>query len=214
MARILITSGPTRQYLDPVRYLTNASSGRMGRALAEAALAMGHQVLVVTGPVAVSYPAGAEVIEVLTTDDLLAACREHFPRCDGLIGAAAPCDYRPVRVAEQKLSKTGQPLVLHLIETPDVVATMGATKRGDQWVVGFALETEDQRFRAIVKMERKSCDLMVLNGPEAMNATENQVEILDRQGAVLRAVGGTKEVVARAILETIQESFKYFSTSS
>ena len=214
MARILITSGPTRQYLDPVRYLTNASSGRMGRALAEAALAMGHQVLVVTGPVAVSYPAGAEVIEVLTTDDLLAACQEHFPRCDGLIGAAAPCDYRPVRVAEQKLSKTGQPLVLHLIETPDVVATMGATKRADQWVVGFALETEDQRFRAIVKMERKSCDLMVLNGPEAMNAMENQVEILDRQGTVVRAVGGTKEVVARAILETIQESFRYFRTSS
>lgn len=212
MARILITSGPTRQYLDPVRYLTNASSGRMGKALAEAALALGHQVLIVSGPVSVTYPAGAVVVDVLTTDDLLAACQEHFPHCDGLIGAAAPCDYRPVRVAEQKLSKTGQPLQLHLIETPDVVATMGASKRADQWVVGFALETEDQRFRAIVKMERKCCDLMVLNGPEAMNAAENRVEILDRNGAVLRAVAGTKEVVARAILEAIQATFHLLRT--
>lgn len=208
MARILITSGPTRQYIDPVRYLTNASSGRMGKALAEAALARGHQVLIVSGPVGVDYPAAAEVIPVVTTDELLAACAEHFPRCDGLIGAAAPCDYRPVRVAEQKLSKTGQPLVLHLIETPDVVATMGQSKRVGQWVVGFALETEDQHFRAIAKMERKCCDLMVLNGPEAMNAVENRVEIFDRQGAILRTVAGSKETVADAILEAIQTTFK------
>lgn len=205
MARILITSGPTRQYLDPVRYLSNGSSGRMGAALARAAIELGHQALVVTGPVTVDYPAAAEVIEVVTTDDLLRVCAEQFPRCEGLIGAAAPCDYRPVRVAEQKLSKTGQPLTLHLIETPDVVATMGAVKRPDQWVVGFALETEDQHFRAITKMERKSCDLMVLNGPEAMNAAVNRVEILDRGGAVVRAVAGSKEQVAQAILETIQE---------
>lgn len=173
--------------------------------MAQAALELGHQPLIVTGPVSVDYPAAAEVIEVVTTDDLLRVCSEQFPQCEGLIGAAAPCDYRPVRVAEQKLSKTGQPLVLHLIETPDVVATMGATKRPDQWVVGFALETEDQHFRAITKMERKSCDLMVLNGPEAMNAADNRVEILDRGGAVVRAVAGAKEEVARAILETIQE---------
>jgi phosphopantothenoylcysteine decarboxylase/phosphopantothenate--cysteine ligase len=127
-----------------------------------------------------------------------------FPTCDGLIGAAAPCDYRPVRVAQHKLSKTGQPLQLHLVETPDVVATLGAAKRSDQWVVGFALETEDQRFRAIVKMERKSCDLMVLNGPEAMNSAENRVEILDRDGTVVRESAGSKRAVAQAILETIQ----------
>ena len=172
MARILITSGPTRQYLDPVRYLTNASSGRMGASLAAAALQLGHQVLVVSGPVLVPYPAGVEQIDVITTDELLQVCRDEFPRCDGLIGAAAPCDYRPVKVATQKIAKTGQPLELHLVETPDVVATLGAAKRSDQWVVGFALETEDQHFRAITKMERKSCDLMVLNGPEAMNSLD------------------------------------------
>ncbi len=127
MARILITSGPTRQYLDPVRFLSNASSGRMGQALAAAALARGHGVTVVSGPVEVDYPAGADVISVVTTDEMLAAAKDVFAQCDGLIGVAAPCDYRPVRVQDQKIAKTGQPLVLHLIETPDIVATLGRT---------------------------------------------------------------------------------------
>ncbi|HUQ69414.1 MAG TPA: phosphopantothenoylcysteine decarboxylase, partial [Planctomycetaceae bacterium] len=146
MARILITSGPTRQYLDPVRYLTNGSSGRMGRELAAAALELGHEVVVVSGPVSVEYPAGALVRPVISTEDLLAACQELFPKCDGVIGAAAPCDYRPVRVEEHKIAKTGEPLVLNLIETPDVMATLGASKKSGQWLVGFALETDDQRF--------------------------------------------------------------------
>ena len=204
MARILITSGPTRQYLDPVRYLTNASSGRMGSCLAAAALEAGHEVIVVSGPVQVDYPPEATHIRVLTTDELLAVCQEQFPRCDGLIGAAAPCDYRPVKVASQKIAKTGQPLELHLVETPDVVATMGAGKRADQWVVGFALETEDQHFRAITKMEKKSCDLMVLNGPEAMNSLDNRVEVLAQNGNVLATIAGSKEIVARGILEIIR----------
>src|SRR6478752_9518220 len=107
MARILITSGPTRQYLDPVRYLTNASSGRMGRALAAAALAEGHEVVVVTGPITGDYPDGAEVVRVITTDEMFAACQELFPNCDGVIGAAAPCDYRPLKVETQKIAKKG-----------------------------------------------------------------------------------------------------------
>ena len=205
MAKILITSGPTRQFLDPVRYLTNGSSGRMGRALAEAALEFGHDVIVVTGPVAVTYPAAAEVRPIISTEELLAACEEIFPACDGVIGAAAPCDYRPVRVEEHKITKTGEPLVLKLVETPDVMATLGVAKRGGQWLVGFALETEDQRFRALTKLERKSCDLIVLNGPSAMDATDNQVEVLDRSGAVVAALSGSKESVARGILRAIEE---------
>lgn len=203
MARILITSGPTRQYLDPVRYLTNASSGRMGRALAEAALDAGHDVVIVSGPVHVAYPARAEVIPVITTDDMLASCQRIFPHCDGLIGAAAPCDYQPRRVATQKIAKTGDPLVLHLVETADVVATLGANRLPHQWLVGFALETEDQRFRALAKLERKSCDLMVLNGPEAMDAAANAVELIDHEGTMLESIQGSKEHVARGILELI-----------
>jgi phosphopantothenoylcysteine decarboxylase/phosphopantothenate--cysteine ligase len=205
LARILITSGPTRQYLDPVRYLTNASSGRMGQALAESALALGHTVTIVSGPVEVTYPAAAEVVPVISTEEMLDAARARFANCDGLIGVAAPCDYRPVKVEPQKIAKTGEPLVLHLIETPDIVATLGAEKRADQWVVGFALETEDQRFRATVKLEKKSCNLMVLNGPEAMNSPENSVEVLDRSGHVVGVYSGSKGEVAAGILALIEE---------
>ena len=203
MTRILITSGPTRQFLDPVRYLTNASSGRMGAALATAALGQGHDVVIVSGPVEVTYPAEAKVIPVLSTEEMLVACRREFSSCDGLIGAAAPCDYRPVQRESQKIAKTGQPLQLTLMETPDIVATIGANKRPDQWVVGFALETEDPRFRAIAKLEKKSCDLIVLNGPEAMNSTTNQVEILNPQGRVVVKLEGTKDDVAVGILKEI-----------
>lgn len=205
MARILITSGPTRQYLDPVRYLTNASSGRMGKCLAEAALSAGHEVILISGPVAVEYPPAADVVPVISTEELLAACVKYFPSCEGVIGAAAPCDYRPRRVEEHKITKTGDPLSLELIETPDVMATLGAAKRPNQWLVGFALETDDQRFRALTKLERKSCDLMVLNGPEAMDAEDNRVEILDRSGAVLLSLAGTKEDVAAQIVRIIGE---------
>lgn len=205
MARILITSGPTRQYLDPVRYLTNASSGRMGTALARAAIQLGHEVVVVSGPVGVEYPSACTRVDVVTTDELLATCEHLFPDCDGLIAAAAPCDYRPERVEQNKIAKTGEPLLLRLVETPDVAAALGASKRSDQWTVGFALETEDPRFRAISKLERKNCDLIVLNGPEAMDATDNSVEILDGANRVAVPLMGPKSVVAEGILRVIQE---------
>jgi phosphopantothenoylcysteine decarboxylase/phosphopantothenate--cysteine ligase len=204
MARILITAGPTRQYLDPVRYLTNASSGRMGAALASAALELGHEVVIVSGPVEVQYPAAAEVVSVVSTDEMLAAARAAFAYCDGLIGAAAPCDYRPERVEPHKIAKTGEPLLLRLIETDDVVATLAAEK-GHRWVVGFALETDDHRLRALAKLERKRCDVMVSNGVEAMNALDNRVEILDPAGAILGEAAGSKESVAREILAVIQQ---------
>jgi phosphopantothenoylcysteine decarboxylase/phosphopantothenate--cysteine ligase len=204
MARILITSGPTRQYLDPVRYLTNASSGRMGAALAEAALELGHEVVIVSGPVEVDYPAAANVVPVISTEEMMEACRKVFADCDGLIGAAAPCDYRPVHVQPNKIAKTGEPLELHLIETDDIVATLGSEK-GTRWVVGFALETEDHRLRALAKLERKHCNLIVSNGVEAMHALDNQVEIIDPAGTVLKQVSGTKLEVAREILAVISQ---------
>ena len=205
MARILITSGPTRQYLDPVRYLTNASSGRMGHSLAVAALNRGHEVIIVSGPVEIDYPPAANVIDVISTEEMLDAARDAFVSCDGLIGVAAPCDYRPKRIENQKISKTGEPLVLHLIETPDVVATLGASKQDEQWVVGFALETDDHRFRALRKLEEKSCDLIVLNSPSAMNSDDTEVEILDRSGVVVASIAGTKLDVSTTIMQTVQK---------
>jgi phosphopantothenoylcysteine decarboxylase / phosphopantothenate---cysteine ligase len=204
LARILITSGPTRQFIDPVRYLTNASSGRMGRALAEAALALEHEVVIVSGPVEVEYPAAARVVPVVSTEEMLAAAATEFESCDGLIGAAAPCDYRPVRVESHKIAKTGQPIDLHLIETDDVVATLGARK-GTRWVVGFALETEDHRLRALAKLEKKYCDLIVSNGPQAISASDNEVEVISPAGDVIASIAGTKEDVATRILAIVNE---------
>jgi len=204
LARILITSGPTRQFIDPVRYLTNASSGRMGKALAEAALALGHDVVIVSGPVEVEYPPSATVVPVVSTEEMLIAAAQEFETCDGLIGAAAPSDYRPMRVESHKIAKTGQPIDLHLIETDDVVATLGA-KKGRRWVVGFALETEDHRLRALAKLERKFCDLMVSNGTEAISSSENEVEVITPGGEVIASIAGSKDDVATQIVSIINE---------
>ncbi len=205
MSRILITSGPTRQYLDPVRYITNASSGRMGSALAAAAVAAGHDVIVVSGPVAINYPPEADVHDVTSTEEMLDRCEELFSECDGLIGVAAPCDYRPKKIEPNKIAKTGEPLHLKLIETEDIVATLAKSKH-QRWVVGFALETEDHRFRALVKLEKKSCDLMVLNHVEAMHSQNNAVEIIAPNGEVIATFEGRKEVVAQHIFEVIEEN--------
>jgi phosphopantothenoylcysteine decarboxylase/phosphopantothenate--cysteine ligase len=202
MARILITSGPTRQYIDPVRYLTNASSGRMGAALTAAAVNAGHDVVVVSGPVKVEYHGNARVVPVVTTEEMFEAADAEFQECDGLIGVAAPCDYRPVKVARNKIAKTGDPIALNLIETPDIVASLGAKKEA-RWVVGFALETEDQHFRAITKLEKKSCDLMVLNGPEAIGQDESQVELINPSGVIVAVLSGPKEQVAAEIFQVI-----------
>lgn len=204
MARILITSGPTRQYLDPVRYISNASSGTMGKCLAESALAQGHEVVVVSGPVQVSYPEDAELVSVTTTEEMKQAAISAFKSCDGLIGAAAPCDYQPVQVADHKIKKTGESLVIKLVETPDVVAHLGAQKRSGQWTVGFALETDDARFKAIGKLQRKNCDLVVLNGVNAIDSLSNSIEILDPQGKTVAECTGPKREVADKILATIQ----------
>ncbi len=175
----------------------------MGAALARAALALGHDVTIVSGPVSIDYPSEARVIEVVTTDEMLDAAQDAFAGCDGAIGAAAPCDYMPPYVESQKIAKTGQPLTLQLIETPDVVATLGQIKRDTQWVVGFALETEDRRFRATVKLEKKHCDMIVSNGPSAIDSDVNEVELLDASGGVVAHVKGTKQHVADGLLAEI-----------
>jgi phosphopantothenoylcysteine decarboxylase/phosphopantothenate--cysteine ligase len=138
---------------------------------------------------------------------MLEECRREFTQCDGAIGVAAPCDYRPVKVEDHKIAKTGSPLLLNLVETPDVIATLGEEKKPGQWVVGFALESEDHRFRAVTKLERKRCDLMVLNSPTAINAAHTEVEILDPSGHVVAVLAGDKSDVARGIFQIIQQRF-------
>lgn len=201
--RILVTAGPTREYLDDVRYLTNASSGRMGYAVAEAALREGWEVVLVSGPVNLRPPEGCEFVPVETTEQMRDACLEAFPECDGVIAAAAVCDYKPRERITGKIAKTGGPISLEMIETDDVLAELGGVK-GDRWVVGFALEAQNPRENALQKLRRKNCDWIVLNHPSAIGSEMNDVELLDRSGATVASWSGPKADIAAALVEWLK----------
>ncbi len=202
--RILITAGPTREYLDDVRYLSNDSSGRMGYALAEAAIAHGHEVILVSGPVHLDAPVNCDVVPVETTAQMKDACMARFVNCDGVIAAAAVCDYKPRNRIAGKIAKTGDPIVLEMIETDDVLAELGRQK-GNRWVVGFALEATNARENALQKLRAKNCDWIIVNGPAAIGAETNAVEIMDREGEVSSTASGTKHDVAKALIAWIEQ---------
>ncbi len=198
----LITAGPTREYLDNVRFLSNASSGKMGYALVEAAIAFGHQVVLVSGPVKLAPPAGCEFHPVETTGQMYDACLQLFPRCDGVIGAAAVCDYRPLERLPGKLTKTGRSIVMQFVENPDILAELGRRKE-QRWVVGFALESQDPRENALRKLQAKSCDAIVLNHPRAIGAESNRVELIDKSGQTVAAWEAGKSEIARLLVAWI-----------
>ena len=210
--RVLITAGPTREYLDDVRYLSNASSGRMGYALAEAVLNSGHDVVLITGPVMLTPPVGCAVIQIETTDELLRECRAVWEQCDGVIATAAVCDYRPRARFPGKLAKTGVSLELELVETADVLAELGQHK-GDRWIVGFALESEEfAHVNALRKLKEKNCDAIVLNRPTAIGAETNTVEVIDRRGETVSTFSGSKADVARDLWQWTTNSLLRLST--
>lgn len=204
--RILITAGPTREYLDDVRYLSNASSGRMGYAIVSAVQAAGHQAVLVTGPVALTPPPGCEAHHVETTEELHDVCRELFVNCDGVIATAAVCDYRPRARFPGKLAKTGVSLELELVETADVLADLG-NQKGHRWIVGFALESDEfAHINALRKLKEKNCDAIVLNRPTAIGAVTNQIEIIDRGGVSVARFSGEKTDVARELWQWIADN--------
>src|SRR5690606_38223515 len=141
--RILLTAGPTREHLDPVRYLSNGSSGRMGYALAAAAVAQGHTVELVSGPVSLTVPDGVRVTRVVSAADMLVVVEARFADCDVFIAVAALADYRPKLRAGQKEAKVKGPLTLELEPTVDILRTMGERRRPDQILVGFAAEPSE-----------------------------------------------------------------------
>ena len=205
--RILITAGPTREYLDDVRYLSNASSGRMGYALAAEAVTRGHKVILVSGPVDLAPPKGCDVRFVQTTEEMRLACDQAFATCDGVIAAAAVCDYKPSQRVVGKMSKTGEPITIDLIETDDVLAGLGQKKDG-RWIVGFALEATNSRENALQKLRAKNCDVVVLNDPSAIGSTTNSVELIDDSGQPIESWSGSKEEVARQLLSWIEQRWK------
>ena len=201
-----MTAGPTREYLDDVRYLSNASSGKMGYAIAAALAAAGHECVLVSGPVALPPPAGCDLRPVETTAQMRAAAETAFAGCDGVIAAAAVCDYRPAVRVGGKIKKTGGPVTVELIQTDDVLAALGAAKAdgrsaGDpRWAVGFALEAANPRENALQKLRAKACDRVVLNAPSAIAADSTACELIAPDGRVERRWEGTKPAVAAELV--------------
>lgn len=202
--RVLIGSGPTEEPIDAVRVITNKSSGRMGAALAEAALAMGADVTVVSGPSLVPPPAGVRRIDVRTAGEMQAAMEAEFVNCQVCIMAAAVSDFRPTKPAEGKLAREqAGALTLELAPNPDILQGL-CGKRVDQVVVGFSLETDGGVERASAKMERKGCDLMVLNAVESsLGLATTQATVLYRDRAPEPLPAQTKSELARHILTSV-----------
>jgi len=161
--KILITSGPTQEPIDPVRYIGNRSTGKMGRALAQKALELGAEVTVISGPVNLDYPVHAKLVSVTTAEEMFAAVEQCFDRVDIAIFSAAVADYRPKQVSDQKVKKGNNTLHIDLEPTRDILATFGEKKSKNQLVVGFALETDNELENARSKLQKKNCDLIVLN---------------------------------------------------
>lgn len=201
--RLLITAGPTREYLDDVRFLSNASSGRMGCAIARAAVARGHEVVLVAGPLEIAPPP-CIVRDVVSTQDMLERCREEFPAADALIMAAAPADFRPARRVRGKIKKSARPLSLRLVSAPDILADLAA-RRTHQVLVGFALEARDLDKNARQKLRAKRLDLIVANTPEAIAAERSTVHILYPDGAQETLREMPKEAIAERLVEIVEQ---------
>ncbi len=198
MAVVLVTAGPTREYLDEVRYLSNGSSGRMGYAVAAAAHEAGHQVCLVTGPVALDPPPGVSVVGVVSAREMLATVMERLPDTDVVFGVAAVADYRPAVRARGKPQKAEAEISLQLLPNPDILATVGEQK-GARVVVGFALEAGDAAAaitRGKAKLRRKHLDLIAVNRLAASDAEDNEIVLLYDDGRQERLPSMNKQKVA------------------
>jgi phosphopantothenoylcysteine synthetase/decarboxylase len=161
--KFLITAGPTREAIDPVRYLSNRSSGRMGYALAAAAARQDHQVLLISGPTSLEVPAGVDFLPVESAREMFEAVENHLHTADAALFAAAVADYRPATVPDRKIKKSGETLTLELVRTPDILGSARSRFGFRGTLVGFAAETENLETNARDKLARKACDLIVAN---------------------------------------------------
>lgn len=197
---LIITAGGTREYIDPVRFISNASSGRMGHALARAALEAGHKVTLITAPTLLRPPKEVRLIEVETAADMFAAVKKHFSKCDCLVMAAAVSDYTPAGRAKTKLKKDDSPLEIKLKPTADILKWAGTHKKKNQILVGFALEDKALRSSAQKKLQDKNLDMIIANSPAAIGATTSTVHIKTSDGpwGVLR--DKSKQTIAGRII--------------
>jgi len=200
----LITAGATREYIDPVRFISNASSGRMGYCLAQSAFDKGHKVTLVSG----SYlqpPVGIDFVGVESADEMFRAVKKFFKRCDCLIMAAAVADYTPVETSETKLKKSGKKLTIELRATTDILEWAGQNKNKSQLLVGFALEDKDIRRNAEKKLKEKKLDMIIANTPSAIGAEKATFHILVKRfnWSVMEDI--SKVELSRRIIKIVED---------
>ena len=173
---LLVTAGPTREYIDDVRFLSNPSTGKMGFACAESAVRKGHRVTLVTGPTGLPDPKGVRTVRVVSAREMLRAAKEVYPEVEAVIATAAVSDYRPARRARGKRKKGKKEISLPLVRNPDILATLGR-KKGNRVLIGFALEVRNARANALKKCREKNLDWIVLNGPSSLGAEKMNAAI-------------------------------------
>ena len=199
----LITAGPTREYLDPVRFISNASSGRMGYVLAEAARRIGAEVTLISGPTNITPPEGVKTIFVESALEMAKEVVRHFPSSDVVIASAAVSDYRPEKRVKQKIKSNLQKKSINLIKNPDILAQLGE-KKGGRLLIGFALETGDLGKNARQKLKRKNLDMIIANPPRAMSEDEATVKIFTKSGKKVFLRKTRKEKIAERILAELK----------
>ncbi len=208
---VLVTAGPTHEAIDPVRFIGNHSSGKMGFAIAEALANAGAQVNLVTGPTHqhTKHP-GVSVRNVISAEDMYNACTEIFPRIDIAVLSAAVADYKPIVVSTQKIKKKDENLIIELTKTHDIAASLGKLKHNGQMIVGFALETEQEQTNAFKKLQSKNFDLIVLNSLNDTGAgfghDTNKITIIDKQQKMTSFALKDKKEVANDIVSLIIEN--------
>lgn len=205
--KVLITAGPTYEPLDPVRFIGNHSSGKMGAAIAAEMKNRGAEVTVVAGPVSISFSEGIRLVRVGSASEMFDACMAVFPETDIAVMSAAVADYTPVQMASQKIKKTDGAFTVTLTKTKDILKHLGQTKRNGQFLVGFALETNNEKEYALQKLQTKNADMIVLNSLNDAGAgfghDTNKITIFDRQGNVFPFETKSKREVAIDIVNTI-----------
>jgi phosphopantothenoylcysteine synthetase/decarboxylase len=204
----LITAGGTREYIDPVRFISNASSGRMGYALADAALSAGHKVTLISTS-DLQPPVGVDFVGVDSAAEMFAAVKKFFAECDCLIMAAAVADYTPASPSKIKIKKTCKSLTIKLKPTADILKWAGSNKRGkgtkgqrhkDKIIVGFALEDEAIRTRAEKKLKEKNLDMIIANTPAAIGSDKSTVQIKTADSSWIKLPFASKTIIARKIV--------------
>ena len=206
--RFVVTAGPTREAIDPVRFISNRSSGKMGYAIAEAAVAAGHDVKLISGPVSITRPAGPRFISITTSDELHQEVHRAIGECDVLVMCAAVADYKPAKIEPRKMKKRKTPFALELIPTRDILASLPKGNR-EFLVVGFAAETHDLKMNARRKLRQKNCDVIVANDVSktdfGMESDTNAVTIF-RQSGESKKIGRTsKKIIARELVKIISK---------